>query len=131
MKEIFLDEKGIRQKFFPFTHIRSVADLRVGILTLREKWEIFYQFKVNSGENSGSAFSIPANWIPNPELLRYIEKSNKVPEENSIESRDVIRLQYPWDITKYNGGEIRNDFSQITRGRISEPIPSSSTFISP
>jgi hypothetical protein len=25
--------------FFPFTHTRHVADIRVGILTIREKWE--------------------------------------------------------------------------------------------
>ena len=129
MNQIFLDEKGIKEKLFPFTHTRSVADLRVGILTLREKWEIFYQFKI--GENEGSGLSIPANWIPNPMLLNFIAKSGKVPDENSIESKDIIRLQYPWDICKYNGGEIRNDFAQITEGRISEPIPASSTVISP
>lgn len=131
MNEIFLDETGIRQKFFPFTHTRSLADLRIGILTLREKWEIFYQFSVNTGENHGSGISIPANWIPNPRFLDSLLKSKIAPEENSNLSRDVVRLEYPWDIFKYNGGEIRNDFTQITHGRDSENIPASSTVISP
>jgi UDP-N-acetylglucosamine diphosphorylase/glucosamine-1-phosphate N-acetyltransferase len=131
MNEIYLDEKGIREKFFPFTHTRSVADLRVGILTLREKWEIFYQFKTEPAENAPSGITIPSNWIPNPGLLQFIAKSKKVPDENSIESKDIIRLQYPWDICKYNGGEIRNDFNQITEGRVSEPMPGSCTVISP
>jgi UDP-N-acetylglucosamine diphosphorylase/glucosamine-1-phosphate N-acetyltransferase len=131
MNEIFLDEKGIRQKFFPLTHTRSVADLRIGILTLREKWEIFYQSKIVTGEDRPSSVKIPANWIPNPGLAHFIGKSKKAPDEHSMESGDTIKLLYLWDIFKYNGGEIRNDFSQITEGRLSEPIPSSVSVSSP
>jgi UDP-N-acetylglucosamine diphosphorylase/glucosamine-1-phosphate N-acetyltransferase len=32
-----------RESFLPFTHTRSVADIRCGILTLREKWEAYLQ----------------------------------------------------------------------------------------
>ena len=28
-----------RKKLLPFTYTRPVADLRIGILTIREKWE--------------------------------------------------------------------------------------------
>ena len=28
----------------PFTYTRPVADIRIGILTIREKWEIFLGF---------------------------------------------------------------------------------------
>jgi len=130
MNEIFLDEEGVRQKFFPLTHTRSLADLRIGILTLREKWEIFYQCKIFTGEDQGSAISIPANWIPNPGLVDFINRSKTSPVKDSIEAKTVTSLDYPWDIFKYNGGEIRNDFSNITRGRASEPIPSSVTALS-
>ncbi|MEP2023355.1 MAG: GlmU family protein [Reichenbachiella sp.] len=36
-----------RTKLFPFTLTRPVADLRVGILTIREKWEKYFQQSVN------------------------------------------------------------------------------------
>ena len=29
-----------RERLFPFTHTRAVADIRCGILTMRERWEL-------------------------------------------------------------------------------------------
>ena len=30
-----------RNKLLPFTYTRPVADIRIGILTIREKWELY------------------------------------------------------------------------------------------
>ena len=30
-----------RENLLPFTYTKPVADLRIGILTIREKWELF------------------------------------------------------------------------------------------
>lgn len=41
MKNFILFDGDFRQKLLPLTYTRPVADLRVGILTIREKWEWF------------------------------------------------------------------------------------------
>ena len=39
MNYILFDENIVRTNLLPLTYIRPVADIRVGILTIREKWE--------------------------------------------------------------------------------------------
>ena len=34
-----LFDSDVRQSLLPFTYTRPVADIRIGILTIREKWE--------------------------------------------------------------------------------------------
>lgn len=41
MNYILFDDAQIRQQFLPFTFTRPVADIRIGIDTIREKWERF------------------------------------------------------------------------------------------
>jgi hypothetical protein len=38
--KIFLDESQCKEKLAPFTLTRHTADIRIGILTIREKWEM-------------------------------------------------------------------------------------------
>ncbi len=47
MNYILFDHSG-RDNLLPFTFTRPVADLRVGIMTLREKWEFFLGKKTSS-----------------------------------------------------------------------------------
>ena len=37
-----------RNKLLPLTYMRPVADIRVGILTIREKWEMVLQTKTST-----------------------------------------------------------------------------------
>ena len=39
MKNIILFDSENREHLLPLTYTRPVADIRVGILTIREKWE--------------------------------------------------------------------------------------------
>jgi UDP-N-acetylglucosamine diphosphorylase/glucosamine-1-phosphate N-acetyltransferase len=39
MNLILFDDHSIRENLLPFTFTRPVADIRIGILTIREKWE--------------------------------------------------------------------------------------------
>ena len=39
MKNIILFDPDIRDQFLPLTFTRPVGELRIGILTIREKWE--------------------------------------------------------------------------------------------
>ncbi|MBC8112138.1 MAG: GlmU family protein [Verrucomicrobia bacterium] len=47
MNFILFDEPIIRQHLLPFTFTRPVASIRVGIVTIKEKWEHFLQTKVS------------------------------------------------------------------------------------
>jgi UDP-N-acetylglucosamine diphosphorylase/glucosamine-1-phosphate N-acetyltransferase len=43
-----LFDAGIRRQLLPFTHTRPVADIRCGILTMRERWELLLQQRTTS-----------------------------------------------------------------------------------
>ncbi|MBN8653384.1 MAG: GlmU family protein [Cytophagales bacterium] len=45
MNLILFDHPEIRQNLLPFTFTRPVADIRIGILTIREKWEKHLRLK--------------------------------------------------------------------------------------
>ena len=45
MNLIFFDDSGIRSNMLPFTFTRPLADIRIGILTIREKWENIFSVK--------------------------------------------------------------------------------------
>lgn len=40
MAFILYDDPAVRPRLFPFTHTRAIADIRTGILTQRERWEM-------------------------------------------------------------------------------------------
>lgn len=85
MNLILFDHPEIRQNLLPFTFTRPVAGIRVGILTLAEKWEKHLTLKASfSTENYLSEkFSLTTTsdnlWIngavcPTPELVQAILK---------------------------------------------------------
>lgn len=47
MNYILLDTE-VRYHLLPFTHTRPVADIRCGIMTMRERWELFLNSKTSS-----------------------------------------------------------------------------------
>lgn len=47
MNVILFDNPTIRQDLLPFTFTRPVADIRVGILTISEKWEKYLQVRTS------------------------------------------------------------------------------------
>jgi UDP-N-acetylglucosamine diphosphorylase/glucosamine-1-phosphate N-acetyltransferase len=115
MNALSLDSGPFTDDFFPFSLTRSVADIRCGILTIREKWNIYLK---NNPSIPGS-ISIPANIIPNPDLIRGLSGPN--PEFSFQQSSRLLNLS---DILLYNASEIKNDFQIITNGRQSETISS-------
>lgn len=44
---VLLDLKSNREKLLPFTLTRPISEIRVGIMTIREKWELFLDQKVS------------------------------------------------------------------------------------
>jgi UDP-N-acetylglucosamine diphosphorylase / glucose-1-phosphate thymidylyltransferase / UDP-N-acetylgalactosamine diphosphorylase / glucosamine-1-phosphate N-acetyltransferase / galactosamine-1-phosphate N-acetyltransferase len=98
---LVLEETYCADDLLPFTATRSALDIRMGILTFREKW---------AWAGRGEAASAQAR-------------------ERILRQARLIR--YPWDIFLHNGVAIAEDFELVTAGRASQPIPSSVKAIDP
>ena len=115
--KIILDDIICKDNLFPFTLTRSTADIRIGILTIREKWEILSGKKVTTlSENKNAQIEntrlVPANIIPS---LKWFKawKHNK-----TFNNLNQIKIEYPWHIFQNNDQAIREDYDLVTRKRI-------------
>ena len=118
MKIVF-DDTSVKESLYPFTATRNAADIRIGILTIRQKWE--WIFQLDKGLASFEAITLPANIIPTKENAQSIIKQ--------LKTNNYLTIQYPWDIFLLNDKALRNDFDLITLGRQSSPISSSNKII--
>ncbi len=75
----------VRNNLLPLTYTRPVADIRVGILTIREKWEKLLQVKTSTLTktylqekfplvNKVDDILINASYLPTPELANLVKK---------------------------------------------------------
>jgi len=115
---IILSEDGIRQKLFPFTHTRHTADIRIGILTIREKWEMLTGECVRLVDKE-QGLSVPANVIPTQENFEEILQTlnNNLPLQ---ESENLKFINHPKHIFQLNDYALRHDFAIVTKGKRSE-----------
>jgi UDP-N-acetylglucosamine diphosphorylase/glucosamine-1-phosphate N-acetyltransferase len=140
---ILFDDKH-RNKLLPFTLSRCCADIRWGILTIKEKWEQHLGQAPNIktvdylqdlyGDATGTIF-INSRLLPSKGLVDFISKSEPhvryvkndiVLFENGLNPTtqkeyegDVLMLQNPWEIFQFNHREIQSDFDLITSKRSS------------
>jgi UDP-N-acetylglucosamine diphosphorylase / glucose-1-phosphate thymidylyltransferase / UDP-N-acetylgalactosamine diphosphorylase / glucosamine-1-phosphate N-acetyltransferase / galactosamine-1-phosphate N-acetyltransferase len=125
MNQIFLTDKEIKDNLFPFTLLRSAADIRIGILTIREKWNYYSGSEVIVTDDTAiipdNATVVSANVIPSAAFVASLVQDGKISDNPLWSSVKII--QYPWHIFMWNDWAIREDFSVITKGRHSEPIP--------
>lgn len=144
---ILIDDKTIWSNLLPLTFTRTVAECRVGILTIAEKWEKYFDsVQIQSSEeylktelNLSDKISIASHILPNSKLvdsIKNLEKNtNLIYQEKIIASNDVSEnprfikydgdismIQYPWDLFLLNDQEIRADFELLTKGRISQKL---------
>ncbi len=129
---IFLDDTKVKHGLYPFTATRHTADIRIGILTIREKWAFLARFNLltdpdilltDVAENENSApYIFNANIVPTKQWLAdLLDPIGKA--ENKKDDPDELKvLQYPWQIFQYNDWAIRKDFEMITAGRQSQQI---------
>jgi UDP-N-acetylglucosamine diphosphorylase / glucose-1-phosphate thymidylyltransferase / UDP-N-acetylgalactosamine diphosphorylase / glucosamine-1-phosphate N-acetyltransferase / galactosamine-1-phosphate N-acetyltransferase len=124
MKEIVLEKSAAHADLFPFTLNRSEADIRVGILTIREKWELLFGLHTSREFNGQGAnrLVVPANLLPDEDLVRSVQDGFADGQTVPAQGRGVQYLQNPWDIFQLNDLWIRRDFELLTRGRQSQPI---------
>ena len=156
----FFDTTSSWMKMLPLTYTRPIAEMRIGILKIHEKWaRLLGAEKVTFRTESylKNTFSYPekkcltvsGNVLPAEELIQKLKelKESEVlthdgkviagffePDEEisatgrtAVELSEVSEVNYPWDIFKNNGEEIRRDFVLLTEGRESQPLTDSHT----
>ena len=138
---------------YPLTLTRPAADLRVGILTIAEKWQKHLgasAFGFETRDHLSQKFTLLENpdlyinghLLPNKPLVESISKltdgqalyHNKVllaakgHIAHNIEfSGDISLIERPYHIFKLNHQEILADYELITAGRTSANISNSNT----
>ena len=125
MNQVFLTDKEIKDNLFPFTLTRSAADIRIGILTIREKWSHYSGNQITVANDAetipDNAAIFSANIVPSAEFVSSLVKDGNI-NDNPLWSFVKI-IQYPWNIFMWNDWAIREDFKILTKGRHSETIP--------
>lgn len=149
MNYILFDDPAIRESLLPLTYTRPVAQMRVGILTISEKWQkylnsgVFYytenylqeKFPPLAGDKN---FFINGAVCPTPELVKEIKKlkdgytlvqgklviAYKTEPSTKFISYDkeLTVIRNVWDIYVQNGSELRKDFILVKGRRTSDKI---------
>jgi UDP-N-acetylglucosamine diphosphorylase/glucosamine-1-phosphate N-acetyltransferase len=141
MNFILFDDIEYRVNLLPLTFTRPVADIRIGIFKISEKWEKYLGTKISFKtekylskkfliqENSDSIY-INGSVCPTSELLSEISKLENgnaliqndtliaYRNEASIKhnfSGELTILKRTWDIFTNNGKELRKDFELVKK----------------
>lgn len=125
---IILSDESFKANLFPFTQTRHTADIRIGILTLREKWQMLTNEEVTTEGQDG--IIVPANVIPTLENFEWI-LNLAAQKEEIFSSQDIKFIEHPWHIFQLNDYALRQDFKLITKGRTSADISRTNNIISP
>lgn len=123
MKIIF-DDSAVKESLWPLTATRNAADIRVGILTIREKWQ-----RLSPVGTEGQTGTVDASFIPSSHTQFAISSDGIISITNQDET--CKRIQYPWGIFQLNEWALRSDFEVVTAGRQSKPISSTNQIIAP
>lgn len=146
------DSQPIRENLLPFTFTRPVASIRIGILTISEKWQK-YGFEVGFETQDylsqkfpslTSNIKINGALCPNASVVEAIKLLNT--NEQLVSGETVLAINgsgtksvtfhgefrvihQPWEIFLYNREQIEADFELITAGRKSQPITDKHTIV--
>lgn len=132
---LLFEDTSCTGDLLPFTAVRSVLDLRMGILTFREKWERFLGAGAFSLGPLSSGPALAANLLPTRALAAVIhEEARRGPLTQPSIDRLIVHgrlIRYPWHLFEHNGEALLEDFHLLTAGRHSAPIPRSVQAVAP
>lgn len=85
MPQIILFDNEVRNRLLPFTYIRPVCELRIGVLTIREKWEHWMKLPVSyitqdylaerfSLEYDAVNYFVNGSVLPSVQLVKLLEQ---------------------------------------------------------
>ncbi|SEB40092.1 UDP-N-acetylglucosamine diphosphorylase/glucosamine-1-phosphate N-acetyltransferase [Tenacibaculum sp. MAR_2009_124] len=122
-----LFDGDVRNALLPFTYTRPVADIRVGILTIREKWEKFLGITTTTITEEYLEEKFPmvemeinillnSSYIPTKPLVEMVK--NLEPNQAIFKGEDVIAFyttdsQEEVDFSEYDQIEFDDDLIQI------------------
>ncbi len=97
MNYILFDD-STRNNLLPFTFTRPIADIRIGILTIREKWELYLKHKTSTLTENYLSVKYPINTesentlingciLPNSDLMKEI---NQLRENQALTYKNKI-----------------------------------------
>jgi len=148
-----------RSNFYPLSYTRPIAEFRIGILTIKEKWEHYYKnVSVSTEDYLADKYPrikkkenlwIDSSILPSKELItelnslrngELLESNNKViafknssfgyKKLNKINtSVNFDSVNNIWDIFSDNGREIEKDFKLVVKGRQTSVLKTSNTVI--
>ena len=148
-----------RSKFYPLSYTRPIAEFRIGILTIKEKWEHYYEnVSVSTEDYLANKYPIrkqkenlwiDASVLPSKELKTELDslRNGEVLESNgkiiafknlkySFRNLNKINtsilvnsIENIWDLLSDNGREIEADFKLLTKARKSQKISDTNTVI--
>ena len=117
----------VRNALLPFTYTRPVADIRVGILTIREKWEKYLGLTTTTITEAYLEEKFPmvemeqnilinASFLPTPELLDAVKNLSE--NEAIFKGDDVLAFyttdtQEEVDFSSYKQIEFESEILQI------------------
>ncbi len=101
MNYILFDESNVRTNLLPLTFMRPVGDIRIGILTIREKWEKRLNAKTSSLTENYLSRKYPTlkedtnvlingSVCPTDEIIELVKKLG--PGQNIISGETIIAL---------------------------------------
>ena len=85
MSQIILFDNEVRDRLLPFTYLRPVCELRIGILSIREKWERWMQLPVSyitqdylaerfELEHDSENYLINGSVLPSTQLVKLLQQ---------------------------------------------------------
>ena len=149
-----------RGNLLPLTYTRPVAEIRIGILTITEKWDHLLNTKcsfytedylqqkfsmITEDDNlwvNGSicpdtnlvsaiqSLSVNQCLMQNETLIAYRSKKS-IPSNVILYEDNFMQISQLWHIFEYNDDCIKSDFKLITEGRISELISETNACTNP
>lgn len=129
---IFLDDHICRESLYPFTLTRHAADIRTGILTTREKWELLTGLPVATTPAALTGDSIVVNAAVIPTRATYELILQAAKDKIPLPETDAITiLRHPWQIFQYNDRVIRTDFSLLTTARKTQAVSATNKLVAP
>lgn len=126
----FFEDEGHR-RFAPLTLTRPVDDLRVGIITIREKWEMYlgpdsvtrtrrppliYLFTTGLPDNSSDVLWINARWLPDAATADEVHKLDAYQALRHSDRIVAMRLPVNESRDCYENGIGLNHFLTYTNG---------------
>lgn len=141
----FLETKGHSDSLYPFTLMRALADMPLGILTLRQKWNDTFavskpvrtkkRITLASGvlpeeklckqiwslPTGRSLFTANGSWIATADEIKQIPR--KPAANDVIYQHPISQILFPWDLLTHLTQSLQLDFSILTKGKRTSSIP--------